>query len=67
MKTLIVKYMARNERSNTKKLLYAFREEWFDSVIRKGITFGERKDGQMNISNDWTPNDFFNFAGRNKP
>jgi PPOX class F420-dependent enzyme/OxyR family protein len=128
-KTLIVKYIPRNEQSNTKKLLDTFREEisnsnveeldlledtpdmflrnnllayinrnllgqkllpreenllskmdrmatqlksadivvvvfpmynysmpaivkaWFDSVIQKGITFGERKDGQMNISN----------------
>jgi FMN-dependent NADH-azoreductase len=129
MKTLIVKYIPRNERSNTKKLLDAFREEisnsdveeldllddmpdmflgnnllayinrnflglellpeeekllskmdrmaaqlksadivvvafpmynfsmpaivkaWFDSVIQKGVTFGERNDGQMVISN----------------
>jgi FMN-dependent NADH-azoreductase len=129
MKTLIVKYIPRNERSNTKKLLDAFREKisnsdvkeldllddmpdmflgnnllayinrnflglellpeeekllskmdrmaaqlrsadivvvafpmynfsmpaivkaWFDSVIQKGVTFGERKDGQMAISN----------------
>ncbi len=128
-KTLIVKYIPRNERSNTKKLLDTFREEvsnsiveeldllddvpdiflddnllayikrnflgqellpeeekllskmdrmaaqlksadivvvafpmynfsmpaivkaWFDSVIQKGVTFGERKDGQMKISN----------------
>jgi PPOX class F420-dependent enzyme/OxyR family protein len=128
-KTLIVKYIPRNEQSNTKKLLDAFREEisnsnveeldlledipdmflrnnllayinrnllgrkmlpreenllskmdrmaaqlksadivvvvfpmynysmpaivkaWFDSVIQKGVTFGERKVGQMNISN----------------
>jgi FMN-dependent NADH-azoreductase len=129
MKTLIVKYIPRNEQSNTKKLLDAFREEisipdveeldllddvpdmlldnnllahinrnilglellpveekllskmdrmaaqlksadvvvvafpmynfsmpaivkaWFDSVIQKGITFGERKDDHMVISN----------------
>jgi FMN-dependent NADH-azoreductase len=129
MKTLIVKYIPRNEQSNTKKLLDAFREEisisdveeldllddmpdmllgnnllayikrnflgqellpeeekllskmdrmaaqlksadivvvvfpmynfsmpaivkaWFDSVIQKGVTFGERNDGQMVISN----------------
>lgn len=129
MKTLIVKYIPRNERSNTKKLLDAVREEisisdveeldlsddvpdmfvgnnllayikrnfreiellpeeekllskmdrmaaqlksadivvvafpmynfsmpaivkaWFDSVIQKGVTFGERNDGQMVISN----------------
>jgi FMN-dependent NADH-azoreductase len=129
MKTLIVKYIPRNERSNTKKLLDAFREEisisdveeldllddvpdmllgnnllayikrnfreiellpeeekllskmdrmaaqlksadivvvafpmynfsmpaivkaWFDSVIQKGVTFGNRNDGQMVISN----------------
>lgn len=24
---------------------------WFDSVIHKGVTFGERNDGQMVISN----------------
>jgi FMN-dependent NADH-azoreductase len=129
MKTLIVKYIPRNEQSNTKKLLDAFREEvgisdveeldllddvpdmlldnnllahinrnilglkllpeeekllskmdrmaaqlksadivvvvfpmynfsmpaivkaWFDSVIQKGVTFGERKDSQIVISN----------------
>ncbi len=129
MKTLIVKYIPRNEQSNTKKLLDAFREEisisdveeldllddvpdmlldnnllayinrnflgqellsdeemplskmdrmaaqlksadivvvafpmynfsmpaivkaWFDSVIQKGVTFGERKDDHMVISN----------------
>ena len=129
MKTLIVKYIPRNEQSNTKKLLDAFREEisisdveeldllddvpdmllgnnllayikrnflgqellpeeekllskmdrmaaqlksadivvvafpmynfsmpaivkaWFDSVIQQGVTFGERNDGQMVISN----------------
>ncbi|MDQ3837833.1 MAG: NAD(P)H-dependent oxidoreductase [Thermoproteota archaeon] len=129
MKTLIVKYIPRNERSNTKKLLDAVREEisisdveeldlsddvpdmfvgnnllayikrnfreiellpeeekllskmdrmaaqlksadivvvafpmynfsmpaivkaWFDSVIQKGVIFGERNDGQMVISN----------------
>jgi FMN-dependent NADH-azoreductase len=130
MKTLIVKYIPRNEQSNTKKLLDGFREEissisdveeldllddvpdmlldnnllahinrnilglellpdeekllskmdrmavqlksadivvvafpmynfsmpaivkaWFDSVIQKGVTFGERNDGQMVISN----------------
>ena len=129
MKTLIVKYIPRNEQSNTKKLLDAFREEisisdveeldllddvpdmlldnnllayinrnflglellpeeekllskmdrmaaqlksadvvvvafpmynfsmpaivkaWFDSVIQKGVTFGEGKDGQIVISN----------------
>jgi FMN-dependent NADH-azoreductase len=129
MKTLIVKYIPRNERSNTKKLLDAFREEisisdveeldllddvpdmllgnnllayikrnfreiellpeeekllskmdrmaaqlksadivvvvfpmynfsmpaivkaWFDSVIQKGVTFGNRNDGQTVISN----------------
>jgi FMN-dependent NADH-azoreductase len=129
MKTLIVKYIPRNERSNTKKLLDAFREEirnsdveeldllddvpdmfvdnnllayinrnflgqellpeeekllskmdgmaaqlksadivvvafpmynfsmpaivkaWFDSVIQKGVTFGNRNDGQMIVSN----------------
>jgi FMN-dependent NADH-azoreductase len=129
MKTLIVKYIPRNEQSNTKKLLDAFREEisisdaeeldllddvpdmllgdnllahinrnilglkllpeeekllskmdrmaaqlksadivvvafpmynfsmpaivkaWFDSVIQKGVTFGERNHGQMVISN----------------
>jgi FMN-dependent NADH-azoreductase len=130
MKTLIVKYIPRNEQSNTKKLLDAFREEigicdveeldllddvpdmlldnnllahinrnvlgeellpdeekllfkmdrmaaqlrsadivvvafpmynfsmpaivkaWFDSVIQRGVTFGERKDDHMVISND---------------
>ena len=129
MKTLIVKYIPRNERSNTKKLFDAFREEisisdveeldllddvpdmllgnnllayinrnflglellpeeekllskmdrmaaqlksadivvvafpmynfsmpaivkaWFDSVIQKGVTFGNRNDGQTVISN----------------
>ena len=129
MKTLIVKYIPRNEQSNTKKLLDAFREEisisdveeldlldnvpdmflgnnllayinrnflglellpeeekllskmdrmaaqlksadvvvvafpmynfsmpaivkaWFDSVIQKGVTFGEGNDGQRVISN----------------
>jgi FMN-dependent NADH-azoreductase len=129
MKTLIVKYIPRGERSNTKKLLDAFREEisisdveeldllddvpdmlldnnllayinrnilgqeflpkeekllskmdrmaaqlksadivvvafpmynfsmpaivkaWFDSVIQKGVTFGERNDDHMVISN----------------
>jgi FMN-dependent NADH-azoreductase len=129
MKTLIVKYIPRNEQSNTKKLLDAFREEigicdveelnllddvpdmlldnnllahinrnilgqellpdeqklllkmdrmasqlrsadivvvafpmynfsmpaivkaWFDSVIQRGVTFGERKDDHMVISN----------------
>jgi FMN-dependent NADH-azoreductase len=129
MKTLIVKYIPRNEQSNTKKLLDAFREEidnseveeldllddvpdmlfdnnllahinrnilgqellpqekkllskmdrmaaqlksadnvvvtfpmynfsmpaivkaWFDSVIQRGVTFGQRKDGHM-VSND---------------
>ena len=129
MKTLIVKYIPRNEQSNTKKLLDAFKDEisisdveeldllddvpdmlldnnllahinrnvlarellpdeekllskmdrmaaqlksadivvvafpmynfsmpaivkaWFDSVMQKGITFGERKDSQMVISN----------------
>jgi FMN-dependent NADH-azoreductase len=130
MKTLIVKYIPRNEQSNTKKLLDAFREEigicdveelnllddvpdmlldnnllahinrnilgqellpdeekllfkmdrmaaqlrsadivvvafpmynfsmpaivkaWFDSVIQRGVTFGERKDDHIVISND---------------
>jgi FMN-dependent NADH-azoreductase len=130
MKTLIVKYIPRNEQSNTKKLLDVFREEigicdveelnllddvpdmlldnnllahinrnilgqellpdkqkllfkmdrmaaqlrsadivvvafpmynfsmpaivkaWFDSVIQRGVTFGERKDDHMVISND---------------
>jgi FMN-dependent NADH-azoreductase len=130
MKTLIVKYIPRNEQSNTKKLLDAFREEigiwdveelnllddvpdmllddnllahinrnilgqellpdeeklllkmdrmasqlrsadivvvafpmynfsmpaivkaWFDSVIQRGVTFGERKDDHNVISND---------------
>jgi FMN-dependent NADH-azoreductase len=130
MKTLIVKYIPRNEQSNTKRLLDAFREEigicdveelnllddvpemlldnnllahinrnilgqvllpdeekllfkmdrmaaqlrsadivvvafpmynfsmpaivkaWFDSVIQRGVTFGERKDDHTVISND---------------
>jgi hypothetical protein len=35
MKTLIVKYITRNEQSNTKKLLDAFREEISISIVEE--------------------------------